>query len=87
MLTASYEYDEKNQLIKVTTAGISGEDVYEFEYDAAGNRISQTINGVTTNYIVDSYTGYSQVLKSTEGNNYVLIVTFLSSIMVVKLSP
>lgn len=71
VLTASYEYDEKNQLIKVTTAGISGEDVCEFEYDAAGNRISQTINGVTTNYIVDSSTGYSQVLKSTEGSNYV----------------
>lgn len=71
VLTASYEYDEKNQLIKVTSAGISGEDVYEFEYDAVGNRISQTINGVTTNYIADSSTGYSQVLKSTEGSNYV----------------
>jgi hypothetical protein len=35
-----------------------------YEYDAYGNRVSKTVNGVTTQYLVEddhNPTGYSQV--------------------------
>ena len=42
-----------------------------YEYDYLGNRTSKTSSGVTTEYTTDLSSGYSQVLKATEGNNNV----------------
>ncbi len=55
------EYDWHNRLVKRGT-GIT------ILYDAEGNRVSKTANGVTTHYLVDDQnpTGYAQVLAEYE---------------------
>jgi RHS repeat-associated protein len=55
-----YVYDFENRLVQAG-AGIS------FVYDGDGNRVSKTVAGVTTNYLVDTFnpTGYAQVVTET----------------------
>jgi RHS repeat-associated protein len=64
----------------VSSAGIA--NVYDFEnhmvqkgavsivYDGDGNRVSETVAGVTTNYLVDALnpTGYAQVVDELQSN-------------------
>jgi RHS repeat-associated protein len=54
----TYRYDELNHLVGVTGGG----DTYSYAYDGQGNRVSQTVNGVSTNYVLDLSTGLPQVL-------------------------
>src|SRR5262249_8841448 len=59
----SNSYDFENQLLQ--RGGVT------FIYDGDGNRVTKTVAGVTTNYLVDtnSLTGYSQVLdEMTNGS-------------------
>jgi YD repeat-containing protein len=53
----AYSYDFENHLIK--QGGIT------IVYDGDGNRVSKTVAGVTTTYLVDTQnlTGYAQVLQ------------------------
>ncbi len=55
----TYTYDSLDRL-----TSISGTANESFAYDGDGNKVSHTINGVTTNYLVDTHnlTGYAQVL-------------------------
>ena len=73
----SDQYDNNGNTI--LSAGVS--DVYDFEnhliqkggvtivYDGDGNRVSETVAGTTTNYLVDSVnpTGYAQVVDELQG--------------------
>ncbi|MGA2276565.1 MAG: hypothetical protein ABSG00_03095 [Terracidiphilus sp.] len=43
-----YTYDSKNHLIKM----VNGPTVVTLQYDAFGNRVAKTVNGVTTKYKV-----------------------------------
>ena len=56
----NFEYDLRGQLLAVTDA--SGKDLERYTYDPAGNRLSKTINGVTTTY---SYDEANQLIRST----------------------
>ena len=60
----SYDYDFENRLITHTSSVTSG-----FVYDGDGNRVSKTIGGVTTNYLVNTnnHTGYAQVVEEIQG--------------------
>jgi RHS repeat-associated protein len=65
----------------VLSGGVS--DTYDFEnhliqkgsveivYDGDGNRVSETVGGVTTNYLVDTQnpTGYAQVVDELQGGS------------------
>jgi RHS repeat-associated protein len=42
---------------------IQGSDVYGFEYNGLGDRLSQTVNDMTTNYTLDLNSGLTQVLN------------------------
>ena len=42
----NFEYDLRGQLLAVKDA--SGKDLERYTYDPAGNRLSKTINGLTT---------------------------------------
>jgi YD repeat-containing protein len=56
----SFSYDSQNQLISMAESGTSAR-IY---YDAFGNRVSKTVNGVTTQYLVEddvNPTGLPQV--------------------------
>ena len=47
----NFEYDKRGQLLAVKDA--AGRDLERYTYDPAGNRLSKTINGITTTYTYD----------------------------------
>jgi RHS repeat-associated protein len=56
----SFTYDSENHMVSMSATGTSASKVY----DAFGNRVSKTVNGVTTQYLVEddkNPTGYPQV--------------------------
>jgi RHS repeat-associated protein len=62
----SFTYDSENHLISMTASGTT---VY-LAYDAFGNRVAKTVNGVTTRYLVEddvNPTGYPQVMDELTG--------------------
>ena len=60
--TTTFAYDSQNHLVK-QDAGQNNE--VNITYDGAGNKVAETVNGVTTKYLIDSNnpTGYSQVVE------------------------
>ena len=56
----NFEYDLRGQLLAVKD--VSGKDLERYTYDPAGNRLSKTINGVTTTYTYDKA---NQLVTST----------------------
>ncbi|CAN5487985.1 hypothetical protein BH11PLA2_BH11PLA2_46570 [soil metagenome] len=61
----TYGYDTRNQLVSVS---LPGGRVIAYQYDAAGNRVSVTDTGVTTNYLTNALNQYTQV--GTESETY-----------------
>jgi RHS repeat-associated protein len=62
----SYTYDSQNHML---TASGNGKSIAMI-YDAFGNRVAKTVNGVTTQYLVEddvNPTGYSQVIEELTG--------------------
>jgi RHS repeat-associated protein len=55
-------YDSQNRLVK-QDAGQAGE--VDITYNGAGNKVAETVGGVTTKYIIDGNnpTGYSQIVE------------------------
>jgi RHS repeat-associated protein len=63
----SFTYDSENRLVSMSAGGNSVSMVY----DAFGNRVAKTVNGVTTQYLVESDlnpTGYPQVFDELNGS-------------------
>jgi RHS repeat-associated protein len=57
----TFTYDFENRLKSMTAGSIA----VTIQYDADGNRVAKTVNGVTTRYLVDDLnpTGYAQVVE------------------------
>ena len=71
VLVASYTYDCHNRMVSATVSTNSSSISETYEYDYLGNRTAKTSGGVTTEYTTDLSSGYSQVLKATDGNTTV----------------
>ena len=59
---STFTYDAENHLTGMSVSGTTVSIVY----DAFGNRVSKTVNGVTTKYLVEddvNPTGYLQVME------------------------
>ena len=56
----NFEYDLRGQLLAVTDD--DGNDLERYTYDPAGNRLSKTVDGVTTTYTYDEA---NQLVTST----------------------
>jgi RHS repeat-associated protein len=70
----SYSYDYENRLIRVETTKFGATIVIEYAYDAQGNRIKKTIDGlVTTTYLVDENRDYAQVVEERNGEGNLLV--------------
>ena len=67
----SYNYDFENKLTQTS-------DGVQIVYDGDGNRVSKTVNGVTTKYLVDTnnLTGYAQVVEELQNNQVVKSYTY-----------
>ena len=65
----TYTYDTLDRMVTVTGTGLNE----TFLYDGDGNKASQTVNGTTTNYLIDSnnLTGYAQVMDEMQGGSAV----------------
>ena len=61
--TRSYSYDHANRLVQV----VSGTLTTEFAYNGVGDRVARTLDGVTTDYVLDPAAGLTQVLQETTG--------------------
>jgi RHS repeat-associated protein len=61
----TFTYDFENRLKSMTMGG----NTVSIVYDADGNRVAKTANGVTTQYLVDTLnpTGYPQVVEEMVG--------------------
>ena len=66
-----YTYDADSQLIQAVFTpnssdpdGLTAQNL-QYVYDAAGNRISETVNGVTTTYTVNNVNEYTTVGNAT----------------------
>jgi RHS repeat-associated protein len=59
----TYSYDHANRLTSVT----SGTLTTEFVYNGAGDRVARTVDGVTSEYVLDPAAGLTQVLQETTG--------------------
>ncbi|MEJ2559558.1 MAG: RHS repeat-associated core domain-containing protein [Anaerolineae bacterium] len=59
----TFTYDAANRLTSVT----SGTLTTTFEYDGLGNRVAQTVDGVTTEYVLDVAGGLPEVIVATTG--------------------
>jgi RHS repeat-associated protein len=57
--TVTYTWNQENRLVGVTGPNLS----VSYAYDADGVRVSKTVNGVTTEYLVDGNGDYAQVLE------------------------
>jgi len=58
----------------VETSRFGATIVVEYGYDARGNRVSKTIDGlVTINYLVDENRDYAQVLEERDGSGNLLV--------------
>ncbi len=53
-----YVYDSDNHLVEVNNQS----SVSSYQYNGLGDRLSQIMNGQTTNYTLDLNTGLTQVL-------------------------
>ncbi len=60
----TFSYDSQNELISANGGAVT------VEYDGFGNRVSKTVSGVTTKYLVDDLnpTGYPQVFDELTGS-------------------
>jgi RHS repeat-associated protein len=61
----TYEYNVQGRLAKVTTVKDGQTTVTEFAYNDQGIRVSKTVDGQATDYVIDAnnHTGYAQVLE------------------------
>ncbi|MEG5129330.1 putative Ig domain-containing protein [Microcoleus sp. ARI1-B5] len=57
--TVTYTWNKENRLVGVSAPNLS----VSYAYDADGVRVSKTVNGVTTEYLVDGNRDYAQVLE------------------------
>lgn len=68
----TYAYDAKNKLVSAEKIVGGVTKNISYSYDIRGIRVSGTVDGVTTNYLVDHNQDYSQVVHETDGTNSVL---------------
>lgn len=59
----TYAYDAENRLLSVT----EGVSTTMYTYNGDGDRVSQTVDGITTTYVNDTATPLTMVLAETTG--------------------
>jgi len=59
--TVTYSWNKENRLVGVSAPNLS----ISYEYDADGVRVSKTVNGVKTEFLVDNNRDYAQVLEES----------------------
>ncbi len=71
-LNTSYSYNKANRMVQVITPTSTITNTY----DASGIRQSQTVDGTTTNYLIDQNRAYAQVLEE-QNNLFIPQITYV----------
>ena len=73
----AYAYDFEDRLSEVNSGAVA------FIYDGDGNRVSKTVGGVTTKYLVDDHnpTGHPQVVEEVVGGTVQRVYTYGHSLI------
>jgi YD repeat-containing protein len=58
---STYTYDHADRLTQVANGTLTT----EFAYNGVGDRVAKTVDGVTTDYVLDPAAGLTQVLQET----------------------
>jgi RHS repeat-associated protein len=58
-----YDWDSENRLIGAQITDTSGMKTVQYRYDVEGDRVSSTVNGVETRYLVDGNRQYAEVIE------------------------
>ena len=68
----TFTYDSQNELVSMNGGAV------QIVYDGDGNRAAKTVNGITTNYLVDDLnpTGYAQVIDELVGTSVTRTYTY-----------
>jgi RHS repeat-associated protein len=64
----SYVHDSQNRLVEASRSGILSGFSARYFYDDAGNRVSKTVDGVTTQFVLDG----NQLLEEYDGQGNLL---------------
>jgi RHS repeat-associated protein len=67
--TTNYSYDFENRLTHVDAPG----KTIDYQYDADGNRTQSKVNGVVTNYLVDTNRDFAQVLEERDAAGSLIV--------------
>ena len=69
--SVSYIYNLQGRLESVTTVDAGGASAVEYKYNSSGLRIAKIVDGIETEYLIDSsnHTGYAQVLEEWSGGS------------------
>jgi len=68
--TSVYTWDAANRLVSAEVEGV----VSSYDYDGLGNRVAQTVGGVTTEYVLDVGSGLPEVIVATTGGSSIYYV-------------
>ena len=71
-----YTWSPEGRLLKVVVPGIGGSTSIRYGYDYKGNRVSRTVNGVETKFLVDDNREHVQVLRDYTNSGPVTDYTF-----------
>jgi YD repeat-containing protein len=67
-----YEWDAQNRLIGADVTDAAGTHQSDYRYDVDGIRVSQTVDGQETRYLIDTVHTYAQVLVEYRPNGQVI---------------
>jgi RHS repeat-associated protein len=64
----TYTWDYENRMKSANVVTPTGTKQASYRYDASGIRVSQTVDGVETKYLIDANRPYAQVLEEYNGS-------------------
>ncbi len=71
-----YSWSPEGRLLEVVVPGIGGSTRIRYGYDYKGNRVSRTVNGVETKFLVDDNREHVQVLRDYTNSGTATDYTF-----------
>jgi RHS repeat-associated protein len=77
----AYTWNLDRQLAGVQTTDSSGTHQSTYTYDADGNRVRQTVDGVSTNYLVDTNRGLAQVAAEYDSSGVKASYTYAGGVI------
>lgn len=68
-----YQWDDENRLIQAEITDVNGTQQTNYQYDSNGVRISSTVDGIETHYLVDKNRSHAAVLEEYNSEGELLV--------------